>query len=238
MTEAHSTRKPASLNEVQHGGSHYKGLAIEPAEYCQRNRLDFCESEAIKYLTRHGMKNGAEDVQKAMHFCAMILDMNYGITATTEYVQREPEGPQPGIPADMMPESTEVLRHDAEPAPTPGMPPTTEQPVYEPVEGDQLGGDQNDGTDPVVTDGQSRHYEGYTAHEDLKPGTLRVKITGKGFPIRDDGAGNLMCQPEHKQPMRVGSVDYQTGWLQLDLPTFFEIPPKGHHITCDYERKL
>lgn len=87
--------KPASLDGVQHGGDHYKSLAIEPAMYCQRNHLDFCESEAIKYLTRHGAKGGAEDVKKALHFCAMILDMVYGITATTEFAVREVDGPQP-----------------------------------------------------------------------------------------------------------------------------------------------
>lgn len=70
--------KPASLKE-QFGGSHYKKLAIEPAEYCQKNGLKFCESEAIKYLSRHKSKGKEEDIRKAIHFCKMILEFEYGI---------------------------------------------------------------------------------------------------------------------------------------------------------------
>lgn len=81
---------PVSL-EIQHGGDHYKSLAIQPAEYCHRNHFRFCESEAIKYLSRFRAKNGAEDLRKAIHFASMILDMEYNVTATTEYVDQEPK---------------------------------------------------------------------------------------------------------------------------------------------------
>lgn len=62
---------------VQVGGNHYKGLAIQPVEYCQRNKLGFCESSAIKYITRHKDKNGRQDIEKAIHFLEMLLDFEY-----------------------------------------------------------------------------------------------------------------------------------------------------------------
>ena len=44
--------------DIQQGGSHYKNMAIQPIEFCQRNRLPWCESNVIKYVCRHGAKNG------------------------------------------------------------------------------------------------------------------------------------------------------------------------------------
>ena len=72
---------------VQHGGTHYKDLAIQPVEYCQRNKLGFCEASAVKYLTRHSTKGKAEDVKKALHFCQLLLSIEYGINATVDYGQ-------------------------------------------------------------------------------------------------------------------------------------------------------
>lgn len=77
--------KPDTLKETQYGGTHYKNLVIEPAEYCQKNKLGFCESSAIKYLTRHASKGKAEDVKKAIHFAQMVLEMEYGIKTNLSY---------------------------------------------------------------------------------------------------------------------------------------------------------
>lgn len=52
----------------QVAGSHYRGLAIQPTEFCQRNGLDFCIGSILKYLTRWRSKNGIEDLKKARHF--------------------------------------------------------------------------------------------------------------------------------------------------------------------------
>lgn len=70
--------KPSSLESTQYGGTHYKVLGIEPAEYCFRNSIPFLEGNAIKYITRHASKGGAEDLMKAIHYCCMVLDMQYG----------------------------------------------------------------------------------------------------------------------------------------------------------------
>ena len=58
--------------EKQIGGQHYKHLAIQPAEYCQRNKLNYMESSAIKYITRWQDKGGLEDIDKAIH-CLELL---------------------------------------------------------------------------------------------------------------------------------------------------------------------
>ena len=52
----------------QVGANHYRNLAIQPTEFCQRNGLDFCIGSILKYLTRYRAKNGIEDLSKARHF--------------------------------------------------------------------------------------------------------------------------------------------------------------------------
>lgn len=68
------TNKPSN---AQIGGAHYKNMPIQPAEFCQKNGLNFCESAVVKYVCRHGSKNGAEDIRKAIHFLELILEWNY-----------------------------------------------------------------------------------------------------------------------------------------------------------------
>ena len=65
----------------QHGGSHYRDLAIQPVQYIHANGIDFMAGSAIKYLTRHRSKGGADDIRKAMHFCRLILELEYGEAA-------------------------------------------------------------------------------------------------------------------------------------------------------------
>ncbi len=67
-----------STLSTQEGGSHYKDLAIQPAEYIVKNAIPWMEGNVIKYITRHKSKNGAEDIRKIKHFCDMILEFEYG----------------------------------------------------------------------------------------------------------------------------------------------------------------
>ena len=69
--------RASPMNE-QVAGDHYKSMKIQPAEFCQANQLNFCESSAIKYLCRHRRKNGVEDLNKAIHFIEMLKEMEYG----------------------------------------------------------------------------------------------------------------------------------------------------------------
>ena len=67
----------SALNE-QAGGSHYKDLTIQPVEYIYNNQLPYLEGNVVKYVTRHKSKNGAEDIRKAIHYCQLILELEYG----------------------------------------------------------------------------------------------------------------------------------------------------------------
>ena len=62
----------------QVGGSHYKDCKIQPVEYIHANQIGFMEGCAIKYLSRHKSKGKAEDIRKAIHFCKLILKLDYG----------------------------------------------------------------------------------------------------------------------------------------------------------------
>jgi hypothetical protein len=63
----------------QVAGEHYKNLAIQPIEFIVANKLDFPTGNVIKYVVRHKNKNGAEDVRKAIHYCKLILELEYGV---------------------------------------------------------------------------------------------------------------------------------------------------------------
>jgi hypothetical protein len=61
----------------QTGGDHYKRLKIQPVEYITANQIPFIEGCVIKYLTRHRDKNGSEDIQKAIHFLELLIELEY-----------------------------------------------------------------------------------------------------------------------------------------------------------------
>lgn len=75
--------------EVQHDGEHYKHNAIQPIEFCQKNKLNACESFAIKHITRHGHKGeGITDLKKAIHYLQMLLEMEYGVVSEVTYADQ------------------------------------------------------------------------------------------------------------------------------------------------------
>lgn len=63
--------------KTQVGGSHYKRLKIQPVEFCQKNELNFCESSAIGYLCRHRLKGKKQDLEKAIHFIQLLIEIEY-----------------------------------------------------------------------------------------------------------------------------------------------------------------
>lgn len=64
--------------DTQVGGTHYKDMPIQPVEYIHKNGLSFLEGNVVKYITRHRSKNGRADVEKALHYCQLILQLEYG----------------------------------------------------------------------------------------------------------------------------------------------------------------
>lgn len=65
-----------SANSKQHGGKHYKSLAIEPWDYIESNNIPFLEGSAIKYITRWRDKGGVADLKKAIHFIEKRIELH------------------------------------------------------------------------------------------------------------------------------------------------------------------
>jgi hypothetical protein len=70
-------QSPISATSEQVGGDHYKSLAIQPAEFIHRNGIGYLEGNVIKYIVRHKQKGKRQDVEKAIHYCRLILEMDY-----------------------------------------------------------------------------------------------------------------------------------------------------------------
>ena len=67
-----------SALDRQEGGGHYKELVIQPVEYIVANKMEYCEANVVKYVSRHQLKNGKEDILKAIHYLELILEQKYG----------------------------------------------------------------------------------------------------------------------------------------------------------------
>ena len=65
-----------TLNK-QVDGNHYSKMKVQPAYFINENNLPFAEGNAIKYICRHKLKGGEEDVKKAIHYLKMILERDY-----------------------------------------------------------------------------------------------------------------------------------------------------------------
>ena len=66
-----------NATEKQVSGSHYKNHEIQPVEFSTKNGLSFCEGNLVKYVLRHEHKNGAEDIDKAIHYLELEMFLNY-----------------------------------------------------------------------------------------------------------------------------------------------------------------
>lgn len=74
--------------DVQVGGSHYKDMVIQPAEYCEYNNIPALEASVIKYVSRHMNKNGVQDLEKAKDLINMIIEMRYEPTGLNHLAAR------------------------------------------------------------------------------------------------------------------------------------------------------
>ena len=62
--------------DIQVGGKHYKGCAIQPIEYCMANNLNACESAIVKYITRWKEKGGVQDLEKIKHYVDLLIQLD------------------------------------------------------------------------------------------------------------------------------------------------------------------
>ena len=64
-------------SDKQVGGTHYKDMVVQPAEFINKNKLLFAEGNAIKYICRHKAKGELKDIEKAIHYLEMIIERDY-----------------------------------------------------------------------------------------------------------------------------------------------------------------
>lgn len=64
-----------SALDKQVGGDHYKRHAIQPVEFIVANNLGYCEANAIKYLCRWESKGGIRDLEKAIHYIELLIEI-------------------------------------------------------------------------------------------------------------------------------------------------------------------
>jgi hypothetical protein len=64
--------------DKQVGGSHYRDLKIQPTEYIVANKLGWCEGNIVKYITRHQVKGGINDLDKVIHYAELAKQLQYG----------------------------------------------------------------------------------------------------------------------------------------------------------------
>ena len=76
-------KKPGTRGDVfkvQVGGEHYKTRFpfCQPAEFLERNHIPASEGHVMRYVLRHDLKNGIEDLRKAKHYLEIIAFCRYG----------------------------------------------------------------------------------------------------------------------------------------------------------------
>jgi len=64
-------------SDNQVGGDHYKNCTIQPIDFIEANGLGWCEGNAIKYIVRHKIKNGKQDLDKAIHYLQLLKEREY-----------------------------------------------------------------------------------------------------------------------------------------------------------------
>lgn len=64
-------------SNIQIAGDHYRKFAIQPSEFIQRNGLNWCEGNVIKYVSRWREKNGEQDIDKAIHYLNLLKEWEF-----------------------------------------------------------------------------------------------------------------------------------------------------------------
>ena len=68
---------PETALQKQTGGTHYKNMAIQPAEYAEKNGLSLLEGNVVKYITRWKLKGQPlSDLEKAKHCIDLLIEIH------------------------------------------------------------------------------------------------------------------------------------------------------------------
>lgn len=62
--------------DKQVGGNHYKDYNMQPIELIVNAKLSYIQGNIVKYITRYKDKNGAQDVEKCIHYAELAIELN------------------------------------------------------------------------------------------------------------------------------------------------------------------
>lgn len=65
----------STVNNIQHGGTHYKEKTVQPWDYIAANGLGYFEGNVVKYVSRWRDKGGVEDLRKARHYLDKLIEL-------------------------------------------------------------------------------------------------------------------------------------------------------------------
>ena len=65
----------AVTNAVQVGGDHYKQQDIQPWDAINSWGLGYFSGNVVKYVARHQLKGGIEDLKKAQHYLTKLIEL-------------------------------------------------------------------------------------------------------------------------------------------------------------------
>lgn len=68
ITQPNTTQTYSPYNTQPNTDTHYKQQQIQPIQYTLTNNLNFNEGNIVKYITRHKLKNGIDDLKKVIHY--------------------------------------------------------------------------------------------------------------------------------------------------------------------------
>lgn len=72
------TKDPDGLKMVgKIDPAYYRYGNIECADFIWDKKLNFYEGSALKYIVRHRMKNGKEDLLKAIWYISKLIEVEY-----------------------------------------------------------------------------------------------------------------------------------------------------------------
>ena len=75
MSRLKRHRAPERAIDKQIGGNHYKNFKIQPIEFITANKLSFIQGNIIKYICRYDKKNGKKDIDKVIHYCELLKEL-------------------------------------------------------------------------------------------------------------------------------------------------------------------
>lgn len=100
-----------SANDKQVGGDHYRS-SLQHWDFVQFLGLSYMEAQVLRYVSRSRKKNGAQDLEKGIHFLEKMLnpELPFGDVSLDAYVKAN------GLDEDEAEVTRLILAYHADPS--------------------------------------------------------------------------------------------------------------------------